>query len=234
MKVNLIKHARWCSGGCRTWLATGAPTCVPDPCWCWKTKADAPEWGRDRCWWKDKVTGKFKSRCPCWGARRENKPAGCCALHLANPQYLDVRAATFLAMTALADPDATKDAHMAAPGEDPGAEPGRPDDDGLWDDWDDMPPNPYAVVRMPYVARWTPEELHCPCTAPDGWPKQSSAVHCTSCCESFANPSTFSLHRRHWTQPCRVPEEITDVDTGRMLLYQDGAGVWRDWYPTAA
>lgn len=229
MTVDLNKpagHARWCSGGCPRWIATGAPTCLPTPCQCEATKAAAPEWARDRCWWKDKKTLKIKSRCPCWGARRDGRPADCCALHLANPQYLDVRAATFLAMSALTDPNATKDAQMTAPGADEPDE--RPDTGGLWDDWDDMPPNPYEVVRMPYAARWTREELHCDCSTPFDSSKTSTGWHCPGegCHQNFRSWQVGSMHRRFWTDPCRPPDSLVDVDTGDPLMRQDAQGVW--------
>lgn len=231
MVVDLNKppgHARWCSGGCPRWLATGHPTCKPQPCQCEATKNANPEWGRrERCWWRSKRDNRIHCRCPCWGGPREGRPGDCCAHHSANPAYLTATAT----IEAAADADAEVAMHDAEPG-DPGEREHDPEDlDELFSDWDD---NPYAVVRVPYVARWTREELHCDCPVPGG--KASSVVHCTAdgCHQNFANPSLFEQHRRDWRYPCRPPHTLRDVDTGEPLTYQDADGIWRARYPSAA
>lgn len=107
---------------------------------------------------------------------------------------------------------------------------GSPDreDEGL--DWGG---DPDAVERKPHVRRWTAAELTCTCVLPYRDDKKTAKVHCVDCHHDFANPQTFSVHRRNWTRPCREPSRIRDCVTGRPLLYMDGEGVWRDSYPSA-
>jgi hypothetical protein len=224
----LDTHASWCSGGCSRWVVTGAPTCMPYPCRCPETKAQVPEWvqlaGDVTCWWRRKTDGALTSRCPCWGDRREGKPEECCSWHMANPQFLDDRHAAFLALVEAADDEPPADATFDASS----AEPHREPDPLTWDSdgeaWADRRP-----VREPYVRRWTAAELDCACgaTPPRG-------VHCVSCCVTFASEMAASMHRTAWSQPCRTPEEICDVDTGVPLLQLNGDGAWAiDWQANA-
>lgn len=227
-------HARWCSGGCPRWLATGVPTCLPAPCRCQETRADAPDWVRDRgnvtCWWRKKTTGQIRSRCPCWGDSRDGKPGDCCAHHSANPRYLDVPAA------ALADPDAPPVVpDPVDPADLPPAGWHAPHERADWDD-DGEPwgPDP-ARERKPFVRRWQPAELTCPCPTPwDAKKGPSAGVHCPTCHCDFANTGTAAMHRRRWTDPCIPPEGIVDVDTGAGLLRLSMDGVWSiDWAANA-
>jgi len=225
-------HARWCSGGCSRWLATGAPSCLPYPCRCADTKAAAPDWIRDRdrdnvtCWWKTKA-GSLRSRCPCWGSVRDDKPGDCCAWHLASPRYLDDRAGAFLA---LLDPDRQAE-ELAAPPE-PQVEP-QPvtepavGEEGYIEDGEPWGRDP-ARERKPYIRRWPAETLLCPCL-PDRIPK---GIHCPQCCVTFGNQMAADMHRPLWTRPCRAPEDLRDVDTGAPLLRPDSAGAWRMVWPS--
>lgn len=217
-------HARWCSGGCPRWLATGAPTCVPYPCRCAETKAKAPEWaqlaGNVTCWWRKKTTGELTSRCPCWGDEREGRPDTCCVWHMANPRYLDDRHAAFLALADAATDD-NDDARFDA--STPERRP--PPDPLVWDAddgeaWADTRP-----VREPYRRRWAPAELLCACGA-----NPPRGVHCPSCCVTYASEMAAGMHRTAWTLPCRAPQDIRDVDTGVPLLQPNGDGAWAiDW-----
>ena len=57
-------------------------------------------------------------------------------------------------------------------------------------------------------------------------------MHCPEdgCHRNFANTGTAAMHRKRWTDPCRPPEGIVDVDTGAGLLRLNVDGVWSiDW-----
>lgn len=229
-------HARWCSGGCPRWLATGAPTCVPYPCRCDETKANAPQFAKDRgdvtCWYRRKGTGALTSRCPCWGAPREDgPPLDCCAWHVASPRYLDDRTAAFLALVDAAD-TAPDDAVMAGPDETPEPPPAPQEPDPLvWDRDDGEPWADRRTRREPYTRRWPKDTLSCTCRTPwDGTGR--TGVHCPSdgCHRHFANVMTADMHRKGWTEPCRDPATVCDVDTGVHLLILGPDDVWRiDW-----
>lgn len=213
------RHADGCPGDCPQWIVAGAPSCLPYPCQCAATRIDTKErypWSDGACWWWAKLSGKIKSRCPCWGGKRDGKPGDCCTHHSANPLY----AVTTAAGIDQAGADQTAD----EPSSPPECDKPPTDADDILDAWIHDGP-----ARKEFVRRWPPEALTCPCTLV--FAKTSAAVHCVACCQHFANPATFSIHRRDWTQPCRPPWSIVDVDTGRSLLAQDGAGVWRDSYP---
>lgn len=211
-------HARWCSGGCPRWLATGAPTCMPDPCRCAETLAGRPDWVADpRCWWRNKA-GKLTSYCPCWGDARDGKPDDCCSWHLASPRYLTDTEEAYLA---LMDPDRAAEQMAEAP-----ERPEKPQETSP-DRWDDERPwEAERPRREPYTPRWTRAEMHCAHSAD----VLSKGVHCTSCCVTYATEIAAAMHRRLWTEPCRRPADIVDVDTGVALLIPDVNGVWRvDW-----
>ena len=224
-------HARWCSGGCPRWIATGAPTCMPYPCRCAETKATAPDWvppDQVTCWWRKKTTGALTSRCPCWGDDRDGKPDGCCAWHMASPRYLDDRTAAFLALIEAA-PDDDDDGEVVQASK-PVVDP------LLWDvedgeAWDDRRPR-----HKPHVRRWPPAELTCTCPTPWDVKKGPGAgTHCTDCHENFVNVGAASMHRRRWTDPCTPPHIVRDVDTGASLLQQGADGVWFiNWAANAA
>ena len=215
-------HARWCSGGCSRWIATGAPSCLPYPCRCPETKANAPQFVKDygavTCWWRSKITGALTSRCPCWGDEREGKPADCCSWHIASPRYLDDRHAAFLALAEAGrdpgNPDAELDTGAVKAGPPAEPDPLRWDDDG--EPWEDR-----RRRLTPYVRRWKPAELTC------GHPSGTErGVHCPSCCRVFASELAASMHRRAWTDPCRDPDDVRDVDTGVHLLTLNHEGAW--------
>lgn len=225
-----VLHADDCTGTCGLWLAAGTPSCQPYPCQCRSTRENAPDWarrqGQARCFWQKRGLegtpgGGYRSRCPCWGTDRTGKPGDCCAHHSANPRYA-------VAPVGVADPDLppfeipTEPAGWHAP-----HERNEPEPDEHEYDWPDE-------IREPYVRRWSREELTCECVLAYANDKRSVATHCVSCCNDFANVRTAAVHRRLWTQPCRDPWKIVDCDTGRALLYQDGDGIWRDSYPSAA
>ncbi len=222
MTVDLRKppgHARWCSGGCPRWLGIDAPTCLPMPCQCEATKTANPEWGRrERCWWRSKRDHRIHCRCPCWGSPRDGRPGDCCAHHSANPRYIGAIPETLDEAAEVQPHDVERDDPHET---NPEAE----DLDGLFSDWDD---NPYAVVRQPYVARWTRAELHCPCITPFDQSKTSTGWHCPGegCHQNFKSWQVGSMHRRLWTEPCRPPAGLVDVDTGQHLMRQDAQGVW--------
>lgn len=226
-----LTHAADCTGNCGTpWAGTGTPSCQPYPCRCAETRADAKEnypWSDGKCWWTKK-TGKVTSRCPCWNGRRDGKPGDCCSHHSANLMYAST-------IPVLADPDAPPPDMFDIP--DGPADWHAPHDrEPLWfDDDEEEPwgPDP-AKERKPFVRRWQPAELTCDCELFYAKDKRSVVTHCVSCCNDFANVATAAVHRRKWTEPCRNPWKIKDCDTGEPLLYQDGDGVWRDRYPSAA
>ncbi len=232
-------HASWCSGGCPRWLSSGAPTCLPIPCQCARTRADAPGWSDGKCWWIKKGGTQVRSRCPCWGGKRDDRPGDCCAHHSANPLYQTPNTGT-------ADPEDDATLTALAVVEDDSAPFEVPTDPAGWhapheyrdwqgdeDDEQAWGPDP-AKVRKPFERRWPAEDLTCPCVLTYANDKRTANVHCVQCCQDFANPKTFSVHRRDWTRPCRPPQSIVDCDTGRPLLYQDGGRIWRDSYPSAA
>ena len=210
-------HALHCNGRCSRWIVADSPTCLPYPCQCPKTRASAPEHIADpTCWWRDKATGKIKSRCPCWGDTRTGKPGDCCAHHSANPAYLTV-------LSAIEGADASEPV-----GDLPEAgseDPGRPADaDAVsWDDdarddrdaWRDL-----RHRAEPYVRRWPPADLRCE------HPLPTKGIHCQSCCTVYATDLAFGMHRPVWTKACRRPEDIVDVDTGKPLLYVNSDGAW--------
>jgi len=230
------QHADWCSGECPRWLGINAPSCLGYPCRCAATQADAPGWSDGKCWWTKH--DKIRSRCPCWGGKRDGRPGDCCAHHSANP-------------AAAPDPEALPAGQRESGGEGETLDDSAPfevptepagwhaphDREPLWldSDGDDGEPwGPYpARARKPFERRWPAEELTCVCVLACAKDKRAATVHCVQCCNDFANPQTFSVHRRQWTQPCRDPWQVRDCDTGRPLLYQDSAGIWRDSYPTA-
>lgn len=223
-------HAAWCAGGCPRWLATGAPTCLPYPCRCPDTRANAPEWARKdpKCWWTAK-TGGLRSRCPCWGDIRDDKPDDCCSRHAANPAYLTDPETAFL--TTLTDPDSEHAAAVLATVADPeDPEPAKAalreaaetlnlrDDERAWGD------DP-ARERKPYVRRWPPEDLACEHDV-----SAIKGIHCQSCHHVYATDIAASMHRRLWTELCRQPQDIRDVDTGAELLVRNAEGAWAiDW-----
>lgn len=204
------EHARWCSGGCDRWLGSGAPTCLPAPCVCRKTRADRPQWAKDQCWWPHKLTGRPTAKCPCWGSKRDGKPGHCCAHHSANPFY-----APPVPLRGLDDLDVAP-LVVWVPEHVP------KDLDELWFD---------GEIEFPeYERRYQPEELTCPCVLP--WDGKGAKWHCCDCHQSFASYGVGEVHRRRWTEPCRDPADIVDIDTGRPLMYQGADGVWGALYPT--
>lgn len=214
-------HARWCSGGCPRWLATGAPTCMPDPCRCAETLSKRPEWvAEPRCWWRNKA-GKLTSYCPCWGDRRDGKPDGCCSHHLASPRYLTDTEAAYLA---LMDPDRAAE-QMAEVPDTPANWHAPHDREPLWLE-EERPWEAERPRHEPYTPRWTHAEMHCRHSA-DMLPK---GVHCPSCCVTYGSEIAAHMHRTSWLQPCRDPATVLDVDTGAALLIRGADGVWRvDW-----
>lgn len=213
-KPPVEQHAPDCDGRCTLWFGIGTRTCVPYPCQCAKTKANRPEWARERCWWIQKTTGRTVSRCPCWGQSRDGgRPGSCCAHHSANPRY------------APPPPPVTLDDLDLAPLVEWERPP--PVDAALYD-WSD----PEEEFR-PYERLWTREESTCPCVTPFDQDKRVTGWHCTDCHTDFKSYSVGEQHRKRWTEPCRPPEEIRDVDTGDPLMYQDGSGVWGLLYPSA-
>lgn len=239
----MTEHADGCDGTCAVWLAADAPSCRPYPCRCASTRDDAPDWarkqGQARCWWRkkgleDTPGGGYRSRCPCWGGPRDGKPGDCCAHHSANPYYLVTASKAMAALEAAAEPaadDATQDLGDAVDPVDMDEPPGNPDDpfDPAWG-WETWP----EEERKPFVRRWPTEALTCECVLPYANDKRAATVHCVACHTDWANPQTFSVHRRRWTEPCRDPWKVRDCDTGDPLLYQDVEGIWRDRYPSAA
>lgn len=224
-----LTHADDCTGTCGLWLAAGTPSCLPYPCMCAQTRADAKEnypWSDGKCWWVKKNTGQARSRCPCWNGTRDGRPGDCCSQHSANVLYAT-------AVPVLADPDVSPADVFEVPDE-PAGWHAPHDREPLWfDDEEAWGPDP-SRERKPFVRRWEPAELTCDCELSYAKDKRSVVTHCTDCHGDFANVATASVHRRKWTVPCRNPWSIVDCDTGEPLMYQDGSGVWRDRYPSAA
>lgn len=210
-------HAADCDGRCNRWIATDAPGCMPYPCACRKTRADRPSWAKDQCWWTHKLTGQPTARCPCWGQRRDGRPGHCCAHHSANPFY--------------APPPAPR-----ALDDDPDVAPlvvWEPEPEHVPKDLDELWFN--GEIEFPeYERRYRPEDLTCPCVTPWDGKKGAKGWHCAGegCHQHFSSYSVGEVHRRRWTEPCRDPADICDVDTGFPLLRQGGDGVWSAAYPT--
>lgn len=231
-------HAADCEGNCGRWIIADAFGCQPYPCRCAHTKMNGPEWGRERCWWVVKATGVTTSRCPCWGLKRDERPGSCCAHHSANPRYAEpvIEPVPFIEFETPAGPAPWHAPHEYAdwtPSEDTGERPARVDAGLL--DWShlDVPTHDPEIEFPVYTRRWTHAELHCDCPEPATWKKTSAAVHCTSCHVNWANPATMGQHRKTWWEPCRTPEDIRDVDTGRSLLRQGADDIWTASYATA-
>jgi hypothetical protein len=93
--------------------------------------------------------------------------------------------------------------------------------------WLELPTDPEAEHGT-YERRWTREELTCPCPTPWDASKTVKGWHCTQdgCHQNFTSYSVGELHRRRWTEPCRDPGGIRDVDTGAYLMRQAADGVW--------
>lgn len=215
------EHDSWCSGRCGLWAGTNTPACQPYPCRCNAYKAKKPAWGRDRCWWVKKTTGRTISECPCWGQVRNDKPASCCVHHPANPRYAPPpapRSLDDLDVAPLLDFDRDHDR-------------GRPVVDVALLDWNGFDPE---VEHAPYERRWAAAELTCGCPTPFDEQKPARGWHCASCCSNFTSYAVGEVHRRRWTEPCRPPDTVRDVDTGFALLRQGADGVWSAAYPTAA
>lgn len=208
-----VTHAPNCDGRCSPWLAIDAPSCQPYPCQCAKTKANRPEWADSSCWWIKKTTGRTVSRCPCWGMLRDGRPGACCAHHSANPRY-----ALPPAPTTLDDLDVAPLVDWERP---------QRVDAALYD-WSDP-----EEEFQPYERMWAPEDTTCPCVTPFDQDKRVTGWHCVSCHENFKSYSVGQQHRKRWTEPCRTPDSVKDVDTGNPLMYQDGNGVWGPLYPSA-
>jgi hypothetical protein len=201
---------------CRQWTVADVLTCQPYPCLCQSTKDSAPDHiTNPQCWWRKKGTGIIASRCPCWGRQRDDRlPEDCCSRHDANPAHL------------LVHPDAVPDTwtgegaepagsvHVLHTRGQSGAAHGEPAD----------------PARAAYTRLWDPREVTCPCPTPwDGNKRAIGGHHCVSCHTNWANTSTASVHWRRIGEPCRDPESIVDVDTGRPLFYARdvrGARVW--------
>lgn len=97
--------------------------------------------------------------------------------------------------------------------------------------WLELPSDPEAEHSV-YERLWTREESTCPCPTPFDGQKPPRGWHCASCHHHFANYSVGEQHRRRWTEPCRDPADIRDVDTGASLMRQAIDGVWSLAYPT--
>jgi hypothetical protein len=212
-------HGRWIVGG--TW------TCELYPCACQKTRDAAPEWSDGRCFWRVKSTGAWRSRCRCWGRRRDDRlPADCCANHPANPTYLyDL------------------DGFLTHPDDEPTpSEPLSPlDPSGGTDEasWEPQygpgaPAGP--VLALPggpgydlAAARARAKAGECPCPTPWDGLKVGLGHHCVTCHTNWKNYSVSVVHRRDFRQPCRRPETIVDCQHGTPVLNArvvNGFTVW--------
>lgn len=196
---------------CPKWIVTGTLTCELYPCLCKQTRQQAYEdHGIEdaACWWKDKKRpGRLASRCPCWGRTRDEQlPRDCCSWHDANPTYL-VEVPAVEAATGSTDageaPEHTISARTAT-----GSTTGTP---------------------PAYTRRYTPEQVTCDCRTPWDGQKTAGGYHCVACHTNWTNSSTATVHQRDVRHPCRPPESIVDIDTGRRLLVARdvrGATVW--------
>lgn len=215
MTMAVPVHADDCAGRCSLWVGTGTPVCQPFPCACAATKAAAPDWGKLHCWWTKRGTEIITSRCPCWGDKRDGKPGGCCVHHSANPRYAPPP-----------PPRGVDDLDVAdyVEWDRPAAKP--VDIEELWFDPE--------VEFAPFIPRWTRAEMTCECPTPWDASKAVKGWHCCDCHGHFSSYSVGEQHRKRWTEPCRDPAGICDVDTGRPLMRQAGVDVWSLAYPTAA
>lgn len=209
------EHADHCDGRCSLWLGTGTPLCLPSPCRCAQAKAARPDWATT-CWWIKKATGRPTSRCDCWGRERvPGLPGGCCAHHPGNPRYAPPP-----------EPVTLDDLDIA-----PLVDWERPArvDAALYD-WTD-PEEEFG----PYEPLWAAAERTCDCPTPWDGKKGAKGWHCSAddCHQHFTSYAVGEVHRRRWTEPCRPPHAIVDIDTGAPLMYQGADGVWGPLYPTA-
>lgn len=209
-----VHHAS-CAGGCGIWPVTGTAACMPYPCKCADTRKSRPKWAQDSCWWIKKTTERATSKCPCWGRVRDEALSGnCCSWHPENPRYAPPPA-----------PITLDDLDVA---------------EYVWDrperrdaaeyDWSD-PEEEFA----PYELLWTAEERTCGCKTPFDGARPPRGWHCSGegCHQDFASYAVGEVHRRRWTEPCRPPDTVRDIDTGFALLRQGADGVWSAAYPTA-
>jgi len=183
--------------------------------------------GDVKCYWYSKKKGRIVSYCECWDGTRDGKPGDCCSHHSANILYQ-------VTPGALADPEVSQfeipdePASWHAPHE----RAQRLADDIDWGDDEEPWGTDPSRERRPYERRWTLAEVTCECPTP--WdvppgkkPSKSAGFHCVSCHLNWANVQLAAMHRRNWTDPCRSPFTLLDVDTGASLVYQDADGVWR-------
>ncbi len=207
----MIEHADDCDGRCGTWLVGGNFLCQP-LCVCAVTRKNRPKWAQELCWWVVKTTGRTTSRCPCWGADRTRLPAGCCSWHPDNPRYAAPRPPV-----TLDDLDVAPLVEWECPAR----------VDAALYDWSD-PEEEFGEFER----RWTRDELHCSCPTPWDASKVAKGWHCCDCHNSFTSYGVGEVHRRRWTEPCRDPADVRDVDTGFPLLRQGADGVWSAAYPS--
>lgn len=227
-------HAETCDGACSRWIFANAPGCLPYPCVCERYKTERG-WGSDRCWYPRKVNGiavgGITSRCPCWGGKRESKPGNCCSHHSANPLYIWDSAAGCRSIPGKVTLQDDEDPAGADSGATPEEVAHRPDLDEL--DWryiDDPWIDPDRQLP-PFIRTWQPEELVCGCPTPWDVPPgkkvdiRTVGWHCCDCHTNWTSYAAGAVHRRRWTEPCRHPSTILDVDTGKPLLELHGE-VW--------
>lgn len=204
--------------GIGNWLVAGTPTTGLYPCACDQVDEDPPGWlvemaqregrGRDqipKCRpylaKKGKRAGRWWSYCDCWGRRRDEAlPPQCCAWHAHNPAY-DITSA--LGIDAVRQPATVYEAS------------GLPEpDDGL--DVEDRMVHDWETGLAPYVRRWAPAELTCPCLTP--WDAEKDArkmgYHCCAdgCHRNFRNWSVAAAHKRYVTLPCKDPATQRNID----------------------
>jgi hypothetical protein len=197
---------------CPKWIVAGVKTCEPYPCYCEQTRANAPDFVIEpQCWWRKRGTGRLASRCPCWGRKTHpGLPPDCCGRHEANPQYLS------LPPDAVPDPAAgplVDDTPLSEIGLREPVPAALQTVDGANKDGQTGP----QAYPMP-ERRWQPDEITCPCETP--WDKQKvpGGMHCCQCHQNWKNMSVMSTHQRRVIDPCRSPQSIVDVDTGKPMM----------------
>lgn len=195
----------------------------PYPCRCEDPDLDPPQWKRERAQrsgskvvyrcdpYLHKTTSTWRNRCMCWGrVRADYLPEGCCANHEHSPRY-SVRIDGVLLDPAV-EPPPVEGAVVPAevvdvelPPDDPVEELGQRFADETGD---------FAVIRMPYVPRWSAAERTCECATPWDGEKVRVGFHCCAdgCHQNFASWGVSVAHHKNVTDPCRDPAKQLNID----------------------
>lgn len=230
--VGDVPPGYWVNASIRAGRLVAGPPVELYPCFCDEIDDDPPGWlvelaareGRrrdqiPRCRpylaKKGKYAGRWTARCDCWGRRRDERlPGHCCANHEHNPAY----ATTSELGIATAQQPTTIYAASGLPERDDGLDP----EERLIRDWE--------TGLAPYVRRFTPAELTCPCPTPWDGIKDARKVgyHCCACHQHFVSWSRALAHQRLVTVPCKDPSSQRDID-GNSVYRSKVVGAYVVW-----